>query len=113
MERVATNGAARVINGFQVVERTYCHDDHFPSVGLANIHATVPGVEENKEKILRALKVFREFGVNITILPCGIVHPMNRKMPIHTWRPCYWQFRGHCPGRGGVTAGPVPVGDAV
>ena len=69
MDRVATNGAARVIDGFQVVERTYCRDDHFPSIGLANIHATVPGVEENKEKILRALKVFREFGVNIVIFP--------------------------------------------
>lgn len=58
-----------LVDGFLVVERTYCPDDAFPSIGLANIHATVPGVEENKEKIARAARVFAEFGVDVAIFP--------------------------------------------
>lgn len=53
----------------RVKERRYCDDDSLPSFGLANLHAVVPGVEENKEKILRALQVFREHGANIAIFP--------------------------------------------
>jgi len=63
------HGAVPVVDGFQVIERSYSADDALPSVGLANIHAVVPGIEENKEKILRATRVFRELGVNVAIFP--------------------------------------------
>ncbi len=58
-----------MIDGFQVVERTYSDDADQPSVGLANIHAVVPGIEENKAKIERAARIFRDMGVNVAIFP--------------------------------------------
>lgn len=58
-----------MIDGFQVVERTYSDDAALPTVGLANIHAVVPGIEENKAKILRAARVFRELGVDVAVFP--------------------------------------------
>ncbi len=58
-----------VIDGFQVVERTYSHDSALPTVGLANIHAEVPGIEANKAKIERAVRIFAELGVNVAIFP--------------------------------------------
>ena len=54
---------------FLVVERTYCDDESKLSVGLANIHAEVPDVEANKDKILRAARIFKERGVNIAVFP--------------------------------------------
>lgn len=65
----APQGAVPVIGGFQVVERSYSPDDSLPSVGLANIHAVVPGVERNKEKILNATRVFAELGVDVAFFP--------------------------------------------
>ena len=52
-----------------VVERSYCDDDSRLSVGLANIHAVVPDIEANKDKILRAASIFKERGVNIAVFP--------------------------------------------
>jgi hypothetical protein len=63
------HGEVPVIDGFQVVERSYSRDDRFFSVGLANIHAVVPGIERNKDKIERATRVFRELGVNVAVFP--------------------------------------------
>lgn len=63
------HGAVPVVDGFQVIERSYCDDDSLPSIGLANIHAIVPGIEANKEKIFRATRVFRDLGVNVAIFP--------------------------------------------
>jgi predicted amidohydrolase len=54
---------------FPVVERTYCDRATFPTVGLANLHAVVPGIEENKAKIERACRQFKEHGVNVAIFP--------------------------------------------
>ncbi len=54
---------------FLVVERSYCDDDSKLSVGLANIHADVPDIEANKDKILRAASIFKERGVNIAVFP--------------------------------------------
>lgn len=65
----APQGAVPVIDGFQVIERTYSDDDDLPSVGLANIAQTVPGIEENKAKIERATRIFRDLGVNIAVFP--------------------------------------------
>jgi predicted amidohydrolase len=42
---------------------------HGSSIGIANIAAEVPGVEENKAKIVRALRVFKDRGVNTAIFP--------------------------------------------
>jgi predicted amidohydrolase len=58
-----------VVDGFQVVDRTYSDDDALPTVGLANIHAIVPGIEHNKAKIEAATRVFRELGVDVAIFP--------------------------------------------
>ena len=58
-----------VIDGFQVIERTYSAEDSLPTVGLANIEAVVPGIEANKAKILAATRVFAELGVNVAIFP--------------------------------------------
>ncbi len=54
---------------FRVVERTYGDDTSHPSVGLANLHAVVPGIEENKAKIERACQVFKERGVTLAVFP--------------------------------------------
>ena len=40
---------------FHVFERIFSDHDDYPSIGLANIHAIVPGIEANKERILRVL----------------------------------------------------------
>lgn len=61
--------AVPVRDGFNVVERYYSYDDTLPTVGLANIHAVVPAVEQNKDKIARAAGVFAEMGVDVAIFP--------------------------------------------
>jgi len=45
------------VDEFFVVERIFSEDAGLPSVGLANIHAEVPNIEANKEKILRACQI--------------------------------------------------------
>lgn len=57
------------VDEFLVVERAYSDDASCPTFGLANIHAAVPGIEQNKTKIERACKVFAERGVNVAIFP--------------------------------------------
>jgi predicted amidohydrolase len=57
------------VGEFSVVERTYSADRSRLSVGLANISALVPDVEANKDKVLRAARIFKERGVNIAIFP--------------------------------------------
>lgn len=52
-----------------IVERSYGDDDSKLSVGLANIRAEVPDVEANKDKILRAVSIFKERGVNMAVFP--------------------------------------------
>jgi predicted amidohydrolase len=54
---------------FLVVERAFSDDPSLPTVGLANIHAAVPGIEENKAKIESACSVFKERGANVAIFP--------------------------------------------
>jgi predicted amidohydrolase len=63
------HGPVPTVEGFRVVERTYSADDSHLSFGLANIQAEVPGIEENKRKIERAVRVFRKLGVNVAIFP--------------------------------------------
>ncbi len=57
------------IDEFLIAERSYGDDASKLSVGLANIHAEVPDVEANKDKILRAASIFEERGVNIALFP--------------------------------------------
>jgi len=57
------------VDEFLIAERGYCDDESKLSVGLANIHAEVPDVEANKDKILRAASIFKERGVNICVFP--------------------------------------------
>lgn len=57
------------VDEFLIAERSYGDDESKLSVGLANIHAEVPDVEANKDKILRAASIFRQRGVNIAVFP--------------------------------------------
>ena len=59
----------KTVDEFLIAERSYCDDESKLSVGLANINAEVPNIEANKDKILRAVSVFRERGVNIAVFP--------------------------------------------
>ena len=58
-----------VVDGFPVIERVYSDDPTGLSVGLANIAAAVPDIEANKEKILRAARIFKRRRVNIAAFP--------------------------------------------
>lgn len=57
------------IDEFLITERRSSDDDGSLSVGLANISAVVPGLEANRDKILRAATIFAERGVNLAIFP--------------------------------------------
>ncbi len=57
------------VDEFLIAERNYSDDESMLSVGLANIHAEVPDLEANKDKILRAASIFAERGVNIAVFP--------------------------------------------
>ena len=52
-----------------IVQRAYSDDQDMLSVGLAQIHATVPGIEANKDKILNAATLFKEHGANVVAFP--------------------------------------------
>ena len=52
-----------------VVERRYSDDESLPTIGLANIHAVVPGIEANKAKVESCCRTFKERGVNVAFFP--------------------------------------------
>ena len=54
---------------FDILERDFSHDESKPSIGLANIHAVVPDIEANKERMLRAVEIFKEKKANIVAFP--------------------------------------------
>lgn len=56
-------------NGFIILERTFSQNDSHPSIGIANLHAKVPGMEANKDTMLRVLEVFKAKKVNFAIFP--------------------------------------------
>jgi predicted amidohydrolase len=56
-------------NGFIIIERAFSTDDRHLSIGIANLHAVVPDIEANKDKMLRALEVFKAKQVNLAIFP--------------------------------------------
>ncbi len=57
------------IDEFLVIERLYSDIEDRLSIGLANIHAIVPGIEQNKDKVVRACEVFKSRRVNVAIFP--------------------------------------------
>lgn len=59
----------QLIDEFGVVERYFSEDENGLNVGLANIHALVPNIDYNKDKIYRALSIFKDRGVNMAIFP--------------------------------------------
>jgi len=56
-------------NQFKLRERDFASGENRLSIGIANIHAIVPGIEANKEKIVEVMKVFKEKKVNMAIFP--------------------------------------------
>jgi predicted amidohydrolase len=57
------------VSDFRLVERAYSDDPDQLSVGIANISASVPDIEANKDKILRAATLFKERGANVAVFP--------------------------------------------
>ena len=57
------------VDEFRVIERVFSSDPTRMSVGLANIRASVPDVEANKDKICRVAEVFKQRGVNVAVFP--------------------------------------------
>jgi predicted amidohydrolase len=57
------------MGGFSFLERTFSDNKNNLSIGLANIHATVPGIEFNKDKIVRIIEIFKKKKVNMAIFP--------------------------------------------
>lgn len=56
-------------DGFYIVERDFSDEEENLSLGIANIHAEVPHIEANKDKIARALEIFKERRVNLAVFP--------------------------------------------
>ncbi|MEJ7790262.1 MAG: carbon-nitrogen hydrolase family protein, partial [Thermoleophilaceae bacterium] len=54
---------------FSIIERSYSDDEKGLSVGIANIHASVPDVQANKDTIVEVARIFAERGVNYAIFP--------------------------------------------
>jgi predicted amidohydrolase len=52
-----------------VSERFFSDVESNPSIGLANIQASVPDIEANKDNILRAVEIFREKKAKIAVFP--------------------------------------------
>ncbi len=62
-------GPMTKIDEFLVVERAFSEIDEHLSIGLANIHALVPDIAANKDKIARACGIFKQRGANVAIFP--------------------------------------------
>jgi predicted amidohydrolase len=56
-------------NGFPVRVMTFDSDCSGPTVGLANIHASVPDLAENQARIRNALACFRKHAVQLAVFP--------------------------------------------
>jgi predicted amidohydrolase len=56
-------------HGFNIRETVFSPKEGSISIGLANIHATVPDVTYNKKKIRSAAEIFKEKNVNLAVFP--------------------------------------------
>ena len=54
---------------FRITERYFSNNEKLPSIGIANIHSTVPDIEANKAKVLRSLEIFKKKGVTWAVFP--------------------------------------------
>ncbi|MFW5836367.1 MAG: carbon-nitrogen hydrolase family protein [Desulfovibrionaceae bacterium] len=54
---------------FTVVRKSFSHNASGLTLGLANLHAEVPGIAANKAKVLGALAAFKKMGVNMAVFP--------------------------------------------
>jgi predicted amidohydrolase len=54
---------------YKVRERVFNCTENRLCIGIANIHAIVPGIEANKEKIVEVMQVFKKKKVNMAIFP--------------------------------------------
>lgn len=72
-ERIRTlkdiEASHKTADGFHIFERFFSEHDEYLSVGIANIHARVPDIEANKDKILRIAEIFKRRKVNMAIFP--------------------------------------------
>jgi predicted amidohydrolase len=59
----------KTVSDFHVFERVFSEHDEYPSLGIANIHAIVPDIEANKDKIIRVLEIFKQRNVNVAVFP--------------------------------------------
>ena len=66
---VACFSCAEIIDGFTIIESDYSETPNNLSIGLANLHASVPDIEANKEKILQVIDIFKKYEVNMIIFP--------------------------------------------
>jgi predicted amidohydrolase len=55
--------------GAKVLRRVFSRNASGVTVGLANLHAVVPDVQANRDKVLESLKVFKSMGVNLAVFP--------------------------------------------
>lgn len=56
-------------SSISIRERAFAPGENSLSIGIANIHAVVPGIERNKRKILETMAVFKEKKVNMVVFP--------------------------------------------
>jgi predicted amidohydrolase len=54
---------------FIIKERVFSHAEGNLTIGLANIRAMVPDIEANKDKMARAVDIFKSRGVNVAVFP--------------------------------------------
>jgi predicted amidohydrolase len=54
---------------FIIIERAFSDDESNLSIGIANIKAIVPDIEANKDKMARAVEIFKTKRVNVAIFP--------------------------------------------
>lgn len=65
----AIEESRKTVSEFHVFERVFSEHNELPSLGIANIHAIVPDIEANKDKIIRVLEIFKQRRVNVVVLP--------------------------------------------
>ena len=68
-ERLVKTSSSEIKDEFIIIERVFSHDNSNMSIGIANIKAIVPDIEANKNKMARAMAIFKSKGVNIAIFP--------------------------------------------
>jgi len=66
---VARTASSEMKDEFIIIERVFSQDEKNMTIGLANMKAIVPDIEANKDKMARAVEIFKSKGVNVAIFP--------------------------------------------